>query len=68
MERVVEIVRQVPEKMRRMFDGLHLDADGAAGSDAAQRPERKVEEIRKTPCAALAGKRSSVTLAPPIRS
>ncbi|APY15188.1 hypothetical protein BKD02_12420 [Brucella sp. 09RB8910] len=44
MERVVEIVRQVPEKMRRMFDGLHLDTDGAAGSDAAQRPERKVEE------------------------
>ncbi|GAB1717531.1 MAG: conujugal transfer protein TraA [Nitrobacter sp.] len=41
-ERVAEIVRKiVPEKVRSMFDDLHLAADGAAGSDAAQRPERE---------------------------
>ena len=38
VERVVEIVRQVPEKVRGMFDGLRLPAEGG------QRPERKVEE------------------------
>ncbi len=27
-ERVVEIVKQVPDKVRGMFDGLHLPADG----------------------------------------
>ena len=44
-ERVAEIVRRVvPEKVRSMFDGLHLAADGAAGSDTARQPERKVEE------------------------
>ncbi|MFB9949572.1 Ti-type conjugative transfer relaxase TraA [Rhizobium puerariae] len=44
-ERVAEIVRRVvPEKVRSMFDGLHLAADGAAGSDAVRRPERKDEE------------------------
>ncbi|MEZ5787355.1 MAG: Ti-type conjugative transfer relaxase TraA [Xanthobacteraceae bacterium] len=38
-ERVTEIVRKVvPEKVRGMFDGLHLPADGG------QRPERKVAE------------------------
>ena len=38
VERVVEIVRQVPEKVRGMFDGLRLPAEGG------QWPERKVEE------------------------
>jgi Ti-type conjugative transfer relaxase TraA len=38
VERVVEIVRQVPEKVRGMFDGLRLPAEGG------QAPERKVEE------------------------
>ncbi|MDX3966316.1 MAG: Ti-type conjugative transfer relaxase TraA [Bradyrhizobium sp.] len=38
VERVVEIVRQVPEKVRGMFDGLRLPAP------SGQRPERKVEE------------------------
>ncbi len=38
VERVVEIVRQVPERVRGMFDGLRLPAEGG------QRPERMVEE------------------------
>ncbi|MFZ2468648.1 MAG: Ti-type conjugative transfer relaxase TraA, partial [Parvibaculum sedimenti] len=38
MERVVEIVKQVPEKVRGMFDGLRLPAEGGQG------PERKVAE------------------------
>lgn len=38
VERVVEIVRQVPEKVRGMFDGLRLPAEGGQG------PERNVEE------------------------
>ncbi|GGB38242.1 hypothetical protein GCM10011505_19740 [Tistrella bauzanensis] len=38
VERVVEIVRQVPEKVRGMFDGLRLPAEGGQG------PERKEEE------------------------
>ncbi|WP_054309433.1 Ti-type conjugative transfer relaxase TraA [Mesorhizobium sp. 1M-11] len=38
MERVVEIVRQVPEKVRGIFDGLRLPAEGG------QMPERKVAE------------------------
>lgn len=37
VERVVEIVRQVPEKVRGMFDGLRLPAEGGQG------PERKVD-------------------------
>ncbi|MDE2110250.1 MAG: Ti-type conjugative transfer relaxase TraA [Alphaproteobacteria bacterium] len=37
-ERVVEIIKQVPEKVRGMFDGLRLPAEGEQG------PERKVEE------------------------
>lgn len=37
-ERVVEIVRQVPEKVRGIFDRLRLPAEGEQG------PERKVEE------------------------
>lgn len=39
MERVVEIARQVPEKVRSMFDGLRLSADGAPGADVPGRPE-----------------------------
>ena len=42
VERVVEIVRQVPEKVRGMFDGLRLPADGG------RTPERKVEEDPET--------------------
>ena len=38
VERVVEIVRQVPEKVRGLFDGLRPPAEGGQG------PERKVEE------------------------
>ncbi|ABQ32721.1 MULTISPECIES: Ti-type conjugative transfer relaxase TraA [Bradyrhizobium] len=38
VDRVVEIVRQVPEKVRGMFDGLRLPAESEQG------PERKVEE------------------------
>jgi len=38
IERVVEIVKQVPEKVRGIFDGLRLPAEGGPG------PERKVEE------------------------
>jgi Ti-type conjugative transfer relaxase TraA len=38
VERVVEIVRQVPEKVRGIFDGLRLPAESGQG------PERKVEE------------------------
>ncbi len=44
MERVVEIVKQLPEKVRGMFDGLHLVADSGAGSDAVRRREREVAE------------------------
>jgi Ti-type conjugative transfer relaxase TraA len=39
VERVVEIVKQVPEKVRGMFDGLRLPADGQEPERAA--PERK---------------------------
>jgi Ti-type conjugative transfer relaxase TraA len=38
LERVVEIVKQGPEKVRGIFDGLRLPAE------SGQRPERKVEE------------------------
>jgi Ti-type conjugative transfer relaxase TraA len=41
VERVVEIVRQVPEKVRGMFDGLRLPADGGS------RPERAAPEREK---------------------
>jgi Ti-type conjugative transfer relaxase TraA len=51
-ERVVEIVRRiVPEKLRGMFGGLRLLADGAPGSDAGEQPERGspgVEARRKS--------------------
>ncbi len=40
MERVVKIASQVPEKVRSMFDGLCLPADGAPGANAGERPER----------------------------
>jgi Ti-type conjugative transfer relaxase TraA len=41
VERVVEIVKQVPEKVRGMFDGLRLSADGG------QAPERAAPEREK---------------------
>jgi len=41
VERVVEIVKQVPEKVRGMFDGLRLPADGG------QEPERAAPERKK---------------------
>ena len=41
VERVVEIVRQVPEKVRGMFDGLRLPAEGG------QEPERAAPEREK---------------------
>ena len=40
VERVVEIVRQVPEKVRGMFGGLHLPADGGQPQERAA-PERE---------------------------
>jgi hypothetical protein len=40
VERVVEIVKQVPEKVRGMFDGLRLPADGGQEPDRAA-PERE---------------------------
>ncbi|QRG06723.1 conjugal transfer protein TraA [Xanthobacter dioxanivorans] len=46
MERVVEIVRQVPEKVRGMFDGLRLPAKGALGTDAREQPEREKDAAR----------------------
>jgi Ti-type conjugative transfer relaxase TraA len=42
MERVVEIAKQVPEKVRGIFDGLRLPADGGLI------PERRVEEDPET--------------------
>jgi hypothetical protein len=41
VERVVEIVKQVPEKVRGMFDGLRLPADDG------QEPERSAPEREK---------------------
>jgi Ti-type conjugative transfer relaxase TraA len=40
VERVVEIVKQVPEKVRGMFDGLHLPADGGQVQERAA-PKRE---------------------------
>ncbi|MFS8039454.1 Ti-type conjugative transfer relaxase TraA [Xanthobacter sp. AM11] len=40
VERVVEIVKQVPEKVRGMFDGLRLPADGGQAQERAA-PERE---------------------------
>ncbi|HVA15115.1 MAG TPA: Ti-type conjugative transfer relaxase TraA [Stellaceae bacterium] len=40
VERVVEIVKQVPEKVRGMFDGLRLPADGGQELERAT-PERE---------------------------
>ena len=40
VERAVEIVKQVPEKVRGMFDGLRLPADGGQEQERAA-PERK---------------------------
>jgi hypothetical protein len=57
VERVVEIVRQVPEKVRGMFDGLRLPADGGQGLERAA-PEREKaadpeEALRRTRTRAL---------------
>jgi len=43
VERVLEIVKQVPEKVRGMFDGLPLPADGGQGPER-EAPERKASE------------------------
>ena len=43
VERVVEIVKLVPEKVRGLFDGLRLPADGGQEPERAA-PERKVAE------------------------
>ncbi len=46
--RVAEIVRRiVPERVRDMFDGLHLPADGGQGREP-QAPERKAAEDPET--------------------
>jgi Ti-type conjugative transfer relaxase TraA len=45
-ERVAEIVRKVvPEKVRSLFDGLRMPADGAPGSGAGERPERESPSV-----------------------
>jgi Ti-type conjugative transfer relaxase TraA len=44
-ERVAEIMRKVvPEKVRKMFDGLRASADALPGPDEARRPEREAPE------------------------
>jgi hypothetical protein len=40
-ERVVEIVKRVPEKVRDMFDGLRLSSPPLPGADGVQGPERE---------------------------
>ena len=49
VERVVEIVKQVPEKVRGMFDGLRLPVDGG------QRPERERPGVEPERRGAFAG-------------
>ena len=46
VERVVEIVRQVPEKVRGIFDGLRLPANGGQAPERAA-PERAAPEREK---------------------
>ncbi|NUJ81452.1 Ti-type conjugative transfer relaxase TraA [Methylocystis sp. FS] len=48
MERVVEIVKQASEKVRGMFDGLHLPAAGGQGPErkAAEDPEAALRRAR----------------------
>jgi hypothetical protein len=57
VERVVEIVRQVPEKVRGIFDGLRLPADGGQGPERAAPEREKVadpeEALRRTRTRAL---------------
>ena len=43
IELVVEIVKQAPEKVRGIFDGLRLPAEGGQGPERAE-PERKVAD------------------------
>jgi Ti-type conjugative transfer relaxase TraA len=57
-ERVVEIVKQVPEKVRSMFDGLRLPADSGQAQERAA-PEREKaadpeEALRRARTRALA--------------
>jgi Ti-type conjugative transfer relaxase TraA len=47
VERVVEIVRQIPENVRGILDGLHLPADSSQGPEGPA-PERKVAEDPET--------------------
>jgi Ti-type conjugative transfer relaxase TraA len=44
MQRAVEIVKQVPDKVRGMFDGLHLATGDVPRSDWVRQPEMKVAE------------------------
>ena len=44
VERVVEIVKQVPEKVRGMFDGLRLPADGGQEPERTAPKREKAEE------------------------
>jgi hypothetical protein len=66
VERVVEIVKQVPEKVRGMFDGLRLPADGGQGRNGRRRKRRR--KTRRRLCAAPAPRRSSAMPAPWMRS
>ncbi len=68
-ERVAEIVRKVvPEKVRGMFDGLRLPADGGQAQERAA-PERKVAADPEAGVApAPAPERSSAMPAPWMRS
>jgi hypothetical protein len=55
-KRVAEIVRKVvPEKVRNLFDGLHLSAEAVPGADDVRTPEREVPErkVVEDPEAAL---------------
>jgi Ti-type conjugative transfer relaxase TraA len=46
-ERVAEIVRRVvPERVRKMFDGLRPSADAVPGTGSARGPEREAPERR----------------------
>ena len=67
VERVVEFVKQVPEKVRGMFDGLRLPADGGQAPERAA-PDGRRRQTRRRLCAAPGPERSSAMPAPWIRS
>ncbi len=48
VERVVEIAKQVPEKVRDLFDGLRLAADGGQGPEQKMPEREKVAEDPET--------------------